>query len=216
MAVCVVGRAWTSLKFSRSWIRCFSHPAAPSLCDSWTLNEFGGWHVEWDQEIWLRENLEWFKRVNTTGFHFKFGLTSHMRKSRVAESQQQHSQNSSGQPVKSLLYWDVVWTGAVSSVHGSNTVTMKYFVHACDIYYDSSLGEVVAWISFCSHTRAWVKLFWHTYLSSLWLNSDCFQMMACSAYWFVGSRRSAAVNNSGKVGTGVKQFQSTAPARLLH
>ena len=79
--------AWSS---SLSWIHWFSHPALPSLLV--TLNEFGGWHVEWEiRRFGWGGTSEWFKHnINTTGLPFKFGLTSNMRKSRDAESQQLH------------------------------------------------------------------------------------------------------------------------------
>ena len=40
----------------------------------WKLIEFGGWHVEWEiRRFGWGRTSEWFKRVNTTGFHLSSG-----------------------------------------------------------------------------------------------------------------------------------------------
>jgi hypothetical protein len=66
-------------------------------------------------------------------------------------------------------------------------------------------------LHFGIHTRG--SLLWHTYS---WLNSDVSWHDLCTVLWSPETV-AGVVDNSGKVSTGVmKQFQSTAPASLLH
>ena len=96
-------------------------------------------------------------------------------------------------------------------MHGSNILTMEYFVHACDI----ATHQLEKW--------------WHEFhsASTLVLESSCYgaltylhgRILTVFTSWLDlltvlwGPDAVSGITNSGEVGTEVKQFQSTAPGR---